>query len=87
MTKELIERYESLRDSINDNINTIRHLLLTADRLSGVVAEIKGDDEKKKELERNVTELYQTINTLIKQTNELFKQYAEFASSVERVRT
>jgi hypothetical protein len=86
MSKEVIEKYEDLRMSINGNLNTIRSLLNQADKLNGLVGSLSDDDEQKKDLEQSIKELYKIINDLIKQTNILFKQYAEFANSVTRAR-
>jgi len=83
MNKDVVEKYEELRTSINDNIKTIRHLLHQADMLNSLVGGLSDEDANKQELENSIKELYGIINSLIKQTNALFKQFAEFAGTVK----
>lgn len=83
MNKDVVAKYEELRDLINGNINTIRHLLHQADMLSNLVEDLPANDAKKAQLEQSIKELYKVINELIKQINELFKQFVEFAESVK----
>lgn len=87
MNTDVVTKFEELRASISDNTNTIRVLLFQADKLNNLVCGLSDDDEQKVALENSIKELYQIINRLIKQTNSLFQQYAEFARSVHKVKS
>lgn len=80
-SKELTHKYEAIRSTIQMNLNTIRTLIQQADDLTALI-EQAGDDEFKNSLQASVKSLYDTIDTLIKESNKLFDQYLDFANSI-----
>ena len=80
-SKELSVKYETIRKTVQSNLDTIRALLEQADNLTNLIEETP-DDELKKKLKESVKNLYKTIDTLIEESNKLFDQYLDFANSV-----
>jgi hypothetical protein len=80
-SKELSQKYETIRKTVQTNLDTIRALLEQADNITSLIEETP-DDELKKRLKESVGNLYRTIDTLIEESNKLFDQYLDFANSV-----
>ena len=80
-SKELSDKYETIRATVQNNLATIRTLLEQADNLTGLI-EATPEDDHKAALTASVKSLYATIDTLIEESNRLFDQYLDFANSV-----
>lgn len=86
MKAHLIKQYESIRNAIGKNVETIKAMLEQADSLS-VLAESLSDEtagQTKKDLEDQISKMHKSIGLLIDQTTELFKLYDRFADELFR---
>ena len=79
--KELSEKYESIRNTVQSNVETIRTLVEQAHNLT-VIIEGTNDPATKEKLTESVNRLYKTIDTFVEESNKLFDQYLDFANSV-----
>lgn len=80
-SKELSQKYETIRVTISSNLETIRTLVEQADNLTSLIEETP-DEALRTKLKESVKKLYETIDTLIEESNKLFDQYLDFANSV-----
>lgn len=80
-SRELSKKYETIRKTVQANLDTIRTLVDQADSLTNLIDQTP-DAELKKKLSDSVGSLYKTIDTLIEESNTLFDQYLDFANSV-----
>lgn len=80
-SRELSEKYETIRKTVRSNIETIRTLVAQADNLTSLIEETP-DEALRDRLKDSVRNLYSTIDTLIDESNKLFDQYLDFANSV-----
>ena len=80
-SRELSEKYETIRKTVRSNIETIRTLVAQADNLTSLIEETP-DEALRDRLKDSVKNLYSTIDTLIDESNKLFDQYLDFANSV-----
>jgi hypothetical protein len=80
-SKELSAKYETIRQTVHSNLQTIRTLVDQADNLTNLIEETP-DEELRNRLKESVKSLYLTIDTLIEESNKLFDQYLDFANSV-----
>lgn len=80
-SKELSQKYETIRATISSNLETIRTLVEQADNLTSLIEETP-DEALRTRLKESVKKLYETIDTLIEESNKLFDQYLDFANSV-----
>lgn len=81
MKDNLLVQYTAIRGTIKANVTSISMLFKQAESLKKLVSEIE-DANTKKTLENQVETIEQTIGNLIKQTDELFDQYAKFVEAV-----
>jgi hypothetical protein len=85
MKSELQEQYTAIRSNIQSNVQTIGSLIRQAHNLRNIVMNLSGTPETeaiKKQLEEEIENIEQTINTLIKQTDALFESYNKFVSTL-----
>ena len=80
-SRELSEKYETIRKTIRSNLETIRTLVAQADTITSLIEETP-DEALRDRLKESVKNLYATIDTLIEDSNKLFDQYLDFANSV-----
>jgi hypothetical protein len=80
-SRELSNKYETIRATIRSNLETIRTLVEQADNLTSLIDETP-DEALRERLKDSVKKLYQTIDILIEESNKLFDQYLDFANSV-----
>jgi len=80
-SRELSEKYETIRKTIRSNLETIRTLVAQADTITSLIEETP-DEALRGRLKESVKNLYATIDTLIEDSNKLFDQYLDFANSV-----
>jgi len=80
-SRELSSKYETIRATVQTNLDTIRTLVQQADAITSLIEETP-DEEFRNRLKDSVKNLYKTIDTLIEESNRLFDQYLDFANSV-----
>jgi Mg2+ and Co2+ transporter CorA len=80
-SRELSEKYETIRRTVRSNLETIRTLVAQADNLTSLIDETP-DEALRDRLKDSVKNLYSTIDILIDESNKLFDQYLDFANSV-----
>jgi phosphoribosylaminoimidazole carboxylase (NCAIR synthetase) len=80
-SRELSEKYETIRKTVRSNLETIRTLVAQADTITSLIEETP-DEALRGRLKESVKNLYATIDTLIEDSNKLFDQYLDFANSV-----
>lgn len=80
-SKDLSNKYETIRATVRSNLETIRTLVEQADNLTSLIDETP-DPALRDRLKSSVKNLYSTIDTLIDESNTLFDQYLDFANSV-----
>lgn len=80
-SQELSSKYETIRATVRSNLETIRTLIEQADTITSLIDETP-EEVLRDRLKNSVKNLYQTIDTLIEESNKLFDQYLDFANSV-----
>lgn len=83
MTEEMQEQYNVLQISIRGNINAIRVLIMQVDRLNATIANIS-DKDAQGALEDSIKSVYQSINTLIDETDKLFTSLQKLKESAKQ---
>lgn len=86
MNEKIRLQFTWLRDLINSNIESIRALLMQAKQLEDLAntfSDQGNDPEQKKELQKIIDSIYRTIDSLVDQTERLFKEYTKILKSLD----
>lgn len=86
MRTELINQFNSIRQTLSTNVETIGKLITQAKALSEIAENLNGassvDDNTKERLTNEIDSIRVSIKNLIEQTNTLFDLYEKFAESI-----
>ena len=86
MNEKIRWQFIGLRNLINSNIESIRALLQQAtqlEELANSFSDQGNDPQQKAELQRIIDNIYGTINSLVSQTEDLFRQYTKILQSLD----
>lgn len=86
MNEKIRLQFSWLRGLINSNIESIRALLMQAkqlEELANSFSDQGNDPQQKAELQRIIDNIYGTINSLVSQTEDLFRQYTKILQSLD----
>lgn len=72
--------YEDMRQAIRGNVAIIKDLLKQAEAYRSIIDTIE-DEPTKQRFEKNVEDIFKTIDSLVKQTDYIFDQYIKLASA------
>ena len=77
MKKNSQDQFSSLKEIISTNVSTLKSLVKQADNLSEIIQKMDSSVENpfKTQLETSKKEIMESIDILIKQTQDLFKVY------------
>ena len=77
MKKNFQDQFSSLKEIISTNVSTLKSLVKQADNLSEIIQKMDSSVENpfKTQLETSKKEIMESIDILIKQTQDLFKVY------------
>jgi hypothetical protein len=83
MEDKMKKQFKFIKEAVGRNLDTINMLLEQAKSLSDIANTLSDDDhsETKCKLEGKVEDLLETVSSLIKQTEELFNLYNDFAET------
>jgi predicted nucleic acid-binding Zn-ribbon protein len=83
MKDKIQQNYESIKQAILNNLQTIRSLGKQAESLRSILEEMNGVQAKNKEsLEQAVATIEKDVDSLITQTETLFNIYYDFISNL-----
>jgi len=86
LLQQLLQQFKNIKTSLTNNVDTIGLLIKQAESLSAIAEKLSGAKpvEKilKKQLEKEVKNIRETIAKLIKETNNLFDLYYKFGDAL-----
>lgn len=77
---EIIQDYEAMRTALRENVGIIKDLVKQAEAYNSIISSVK-DKETKEKFEKNLEDIYKTIDSLAKQTDYMFHQYIKLAQA------